>query len=65
MTPRTTCPVCTERHVQLVHQIRVLSDLIAAWGQCEELSVAVEALGRFLGNVADEIERSCLIPDDE
>lgn len=59
MTPWTTCPVCGERLVRLARQARALSDLIAAWDQEEDLPVAAEAFGRFAGNVADEIERSC------
>lgn len=60
----TDCAICAERLAWRVRQARALSDLVAAWGQDEELPVAVEALGRFLGNVADEIERSCHLPDE-
>ena len=52
-----TCPICAERLAQLVWRTRTLSDLVAAWGEDEELPGAVEALGRFLGVLADEIER--------
>ena len=55
----TPCPICAWRLERLAQQARALSELIAAWDQDEDLPVAVEELGRFAENVADEIEHSC------
>jgi len=60
-----TCPTCAERLVLLRRRALALSQLIDAWDQEEHLYGGVEAFGWFARSVVVELDRLCLIPDDE